>query len=72
MLYADKNIKSFETYVNLEMAKVWDWVNTNKLTLNAKKSKFVTFRLFQRKIDYPIFLFRFLITTRKPRRQVKA
>ena len=35
MLYADKNIKSFETYVNLEMAKVWDWVNTNKLTLNA-------------------------------------
>ena len=37
------------------MAKVWDWVNTNKLTLNAKKSKFVIFRLFQRKIDYPIF-----------------
>ena len=67
MLYADKHIKSHEIHVNLkiEMAKVWDWLNTNKLTLNAKKSNFVIFRPYQRK--WTVWLiFRFLITTPKP------
>ena len=67
MLYADKHIKSHEIHVNLklEMAKVWDWLNTNKLTLNAKKSNFVIFRPYQRK--WTVWLiFRFLITTPTP------
>ena len=53
MLYADKHIESHENHVNLklEMAKVWDWLNTNKLTLNARKSNFVIFRPYQRKVD---------------------
>ena len=36
LLYADTNLKSFEKTVNSELLKVSDWLNANKLTLNAK------------------------------------
>ena len=45
LLYADKNLKSLEKTVNNELVRVSDWLNANKLTLNAKKSNFVIFRL---------------------------
>ena len=34
--YADKNLKSLEKTVNNELVRVSDWLNANKLTLNAK------------------------------------
>ena len=37
LLYDDKNLKSLEETVNNELVKVSDWLNTNKLTLNATK-----------------------------------
>ena len=37
LLYADKNLKSLEETVNNELVKVSDWLNANKLTLNATK-----------------------------------
>ena len=37
LLYADKNLKSLEETVNNELLKVAEWLNANKLTLNAKK-----------------------------------
>ena len=43
LLYADKNLKSLEKMVNNELVRVSDWLNANKLTLNAKKSNFVIF-----------------------------
>ena len=44
LLYADKNLKSLEKImVNNELVRVSDWLNANKLTLNAKKSNFVIF-----------------------------
>ena len=43
LLYADKNLKSLEKMVNNELVRVPDWLNANKLTLNAKKSNFVIF-----------------------------
>ena len=43
LLYADKNLKSLEKTVNNELVRVSDWLNANKLTLNAKKSNFVIF-----------------------------
>ena len=36
------------------MQKVCDWLNANKLTINAKKSNFVIFRPSQKKLSYQI------------------
>ena len=47
LLYADKNLKTLEETVNNELANVSNWLNANKLTLNAKKSNFVIFRPHQ-------------------------
>ena len=52
LLYADKNLKSLEKSVNNELLKVSEWLNANKLTLNAKKSNYVIFRPYQRKQGY--------------------
>ena len=38
-LYADKDLKSLESVVNIELRKVCDWLNANKLTINAKKKE---------------------------------
>ena len=54
LLYADSNLKSLEKTVNSELLKVSDWVNANKLTLNAKKSNYVIFRPYQRKLNYSV------------------
>ena len=54
MLYADKNLKSLEKMVNNELVRVSDWLNANKLTLNAKKSNFVIFCPHQRKMDHSV------------------
>ena len=43
LLYGDKNLKSLAKTVNNELVRVSDWLNANKLTLNAKKSNFVIF-----------------------------
>ena len=40
ILYADKNLKAIEQTVNVELDNVHDWLTTNRLTLNTKKSNF--------------------------------
>ena len=56
MLYADKNLKSLEQTVNIELVNVCNWLTANKLSLNVKKSNFVIFRTYQKKIDSQIHL----------------
>ena len=56
LLYADRNLKSLENTVNLELIKVYEWLTANKLTVNLKKTNFVIFRPYQKKIDYPVNL----------------
>jgi hypothetical protein len=34
LLYSDKNPKTLESIVNTELAKVYDWLQANKLTMN--------------------------------------
>ena len=51
---ADTNLKSLEKTVNSELLKVSDCLNANKLTLNAKKSNYVIFRPYQRKLNYSV------------------
>ena len=59
LLYADKNLKNLEKTVNSELVRVSDWLNANKLTLNAKKSNFVIFRPYQRKMDHLVNILMF-------------
>ena len=54
LLYTNTNLKSLEKTVNSELLQVFDWLNANKLTLNAKKSNYVIFRLYQRKFNYSV------------------
>ena len=54
LLYADKDLRSLESVINIELQKVCDWLNANKLTINAKKSNFVIFRPSQKKLNYQI------------------
>ena len=43
ILFAEKNLKVTETVVNTELCKLYDWITSNKLTLNISKSNFVIF-----------------------------
>ena len=52
LLYTNTNLKSLEKTVRGELLKVSDWLNANKLMLNAKKSNYVIFRPYQRKLNY--------------------
>ena len=52
ILFADKNLKSLELYINQELNKVYDWLTANKSTLNIKKSNFIIFCPAQRKLSY--------------------
>ena len=54
LLYANTNLKSLEKTASSELLKVSDWLNANKLTLNAKKSNYVIFRPYQRKLNYSV------------------
>ena len=49
ILYADKNLKAIEQTVNAELNNVYDWLTTNRLTLNTKISHFLIFRPCQKK-----------------------
>ena len=47
-----KNLKSLETIVNEELIKLNDWLISNKLSLNIKKSNFVIFHTYQKTLNY--------------------
>ena len=51
-MYADNNLKSLDDIVNLELRKLCDWLTTNKLTLNIKRTNFVIFCPAQRKLPF--------------------
>ena len=63
LLYADRDINSLERVVNAELSKVQEWLVTNRLTLNAKKSNFVIFHPYQKKLDRNVILKIFDIET---------
>ena len=54
LLYTNTNLKSPERPSINELLKVFDWLNANKLTLNAKKSNYVIFRPYQCKFNYSV------------------
>ena len=63
LLYADRDINSRERVVNGELIKVHEWLVTNMLNLNAKKSNIVIFHPYQKKLDRDVILRIFDIDT---------
>ena len=56
LLHKDKSLPLLESVVNEELINVCDWLLANQLTLNAKKSNYVIFHPYQRKIQSVINL----------------
>ena len=54
LFYAYKNLKSLETIVNRELIKVVLWLIANKLSLNIKKTNYIIFHPYQKRINYNI------------------
>ena len=52
LLYADIDLKSWESVLITEITNICDWLNANKLTISAKKSNFVVFRPRQRRTNH--------------------
>ena len=57
--YADKNLKSLENIVNIELQNLHDWLTSNKLTLNTTKTNFVICHPYQKRITYQPNLYMF-------------
>ena len=52
-------MKNLETTVNNELQNLSNWLTANKLTLNIKKSNFVIFRPYQKRLAYQPKLYMF-------------
>ena len=52
ILFAQKNLKVIETEINTELCKLYDWLTSNKSTLNISKSNFVIFHPKQNNPNY--------------------
>ena len=52
-IYEFKNIQTEQSSenINKDLDNILEWLNTNKLSLNVKKTKFMIFHYRQRKID---------------------
>ena len=54
LLYTDKNLRSLEVTVNKELSSVCNWLMANKLSHNTKKSNFVIFRPYQKRMNFDV------------------
>ena len=51
-LYCNINRDIGDKDINAELKKVSDWLYSNKLSLNVKKTKYMVFHTAQRKVNY--------------------
>ena len=65
LLYPHKNFKTLERIVNDELANVYNWLTSNKLSLNLKKSNFAIFRPYQKKLPFTPKLYIYHPSTNK-------
>ena len=54
LLYTDKNLQLLEETVNKHLTSVCNWLMANKLSLNTKKSNFVIFRPYQKRMNFDV------------------
>ena len=50
--FCNLNDSNCEIYLNNELSKISDWLSSNKLSLNIKKSKFMGFHTAQKRVNY--------------------
>ena len=53
---AEKDLKHLEIIANEELFNLYEWLNSNKLSLNTAKSNFVLFHSYQRKLRHEVNL----------------
>lgn len=53
-LYCNLNDVNNDIAVNVELGKISEWLASNKLLLNANKTKCIVFHTHQRKVEYPV------------------
>ena len=53
-LYCNLNGVNSEVKINNELSKISEWLSSNKLSLNIKKTKFIVFHTPQRRVNYPV------------------
>ena len=53
-LYWNLSNNANENYLNSELNKIREGLASNKLSLNARKTKFMVFHTVKRKVQYPI------------------
>ena len=53
-LYCNLNGVNSEVTINNELSKINEWLSSNKLSLNIKKTKFMVFHTPQRRVNYPV------------------
>ena len=53
-LYCNLSNNTNEKDLNSELHKISEWLTSNKLSLNALKTKFMVFHSMQRKVTYPV------------------
>ena len=52
-LYCNLDDSTSDFFLNNELTKITDWLSSNKLSLNVKKTKFMVFHTPQRRVNYP-------------------
>ena len=52
LLLTEKDLKNLEIIANEKLFKLYEWLNSNKLSLNRAKSNLVIFHSYERKRDY--------------------
>ena len=50
----DTNLKSLETVMTNELLKVLNWLTANKLSLNVKKTNYIIFYPYQKRLNYDV------------------
>ena len=52
-LYCNINNANSDIILNTELCKISDWLSSNKLSLNVKKTKYMVFHTPQKRVIYP-------------------
>ena len=52
LMYADINNANSDIILNNELCKISDWLSSNKLSLNVKKTKYMAFHTPQKRVIY--------------------
>ena len=52
-LYCNLNQNTCAIVINNELDKISEWLSSNRLSLNVRKTKFMLFHTSHRNIDYP-------------------